>query len=797
MRKITPLNFDWYFCPDFKGEYLKSDFDGQNFAKVMLPHTMKELPLNNFHESVYQFVGSYYRDISPEAIEQEHMAVLRFFGVMVSAEVYLNGAMIMLHEGGYTPFEIDITDKLSYGKPNRLFVKVDGNEKKDVPPFGNVVDYLSYSGIYREVELEIRPKQHIEQLHIKTDEAPSLLETEMDLIVSVRMNKEFPTDAEAKFKILDNGKTIIEESVFDSFSSVLQVNIFVQQIERWDLDNPKLYTLEVSVFHDEQLIDNSSTRFGFRTAKFMNYGFVLNNRKTKLIGLNRHQSYPYVGYAMPKRQQERDAEILKYDLGCNIVRTSHYMQSDHFLNRCDEIGLLVFEEIPGWQYIGNDAFKELSYENVRTMVTHHINHPSIILWGVRINESPDDHDFYLKTNEIARSIDDSRQTAGVRNFKHSEFLEDVYAYNDFSHQGENACLENPNRVAGLLTPYLVTEHNGHMFPTRKEDDEQKRLDHALRHLNVIDAAYASDRICGAIGWCLSDYNTHKEFGANDRVCYHGVTDMFRIPKYASYPYMALKTDEPVLKIASSMTPGNMEKSMLKQTYVFTNCDYVKFYRNDDLLGKYYSDWHAFGSVPHAPIVIDDYIGNGIENDGEYSKTVAKRIKKVLYSFSKHGFAMPFVDKLRMLNLMSFHKISIGKAEEIYGRYVGNWGSSDVVYRFEGYIDDLLVKTATISQPKQAFFKVHPDDLVLDHSLTYDVTRVLMQMEDEYGNILEKAADAITVEADEYLQVIGPICVSLSGGSAGVYLRTTGKKGRGTVRFSCHNHAEVTINFEVK
>jgi len=797
MRKITPLNFDWYFFPDFNDKYLLPENENKNFKKVMLPHTMVELPLNYFHESLYQFIGSYYRDILLEAVGPDQMAILRFFGVMVKAEVYLNGKLINLHEGGYTPFEIDITDKLVFDKPNRLFVKVDGNELKDVPPFGKVVDFLTYSGIYREVELEILPKHHIVSLRVKTDEAPSILENEMDLIVSVKMNEEFPTESEVRFAILDGDKTIIDATIQDCLAETLITSIFVQQIERWELDNPKLYLLKVSVYFNDLLVDELSTRFGFRTAKFMSYGFVLNNNKTKLIGLNRHQSYPYVGYAMPKRQQERDAEILKYELGCNIVRTSHYMQSDHFINRCDEIGLLVFEEIPGWQYIGNESFKKLSIENLETMINHHINHPSIILWGVRINESPDNHDFYAKTNGIARELDDSRQTAGVRNFKRSEFLEDVYTYNDFSHQGENSGLDNPNRIAGLLTPYLVTEHNGHMFPTKQTDDEHKRLDQALRHLNVIDAAYATDRISGAIGWCLADYNTHKEFGSNDRICYHGVTDMFRIPKYASYPYMSLKTDEPILKIASSMTPGNSEKSMLKETYVFTNCDYVKFYRNEEMLDKCYSNWHVYKNIPHAPIVIDDYIGNRIEADGEYSKTVAKRIKKVIQSYSKHGNMLPFIDKMRMINLMAFHKLTIDKAEEIYGKYIGNWGSSDVIYRFEGYVDDELVKTVTISQPKQTFFKVIPDDLTLYHGDTYDVTRVIVQFEDEYKNILENANDAFTIETDNYLEVIGPKCVSLSGGRAGVYLKTTGKKGKATVKFTCYKHDSVIINFEVK
>ena len=103
-----------------------------------------------------------------------------------------------------------------------------------------------------------------------------------------------------------------------------------------------------------EVVDEKSLRFGFRTVRFENDGFYLNGQRIKLRGLNRHQSYAYVGYAMPKSVQELDAEILKNELGVNAVRTSHYPQSQHFISRCDELGLLVFTEIPGWQHIGDE-----------------------------------------------------------------------------------------------------------------------------------------------------------------------------------------------------------------------------------------------------------------------------------------------------------------------------------------------------------------------------------------------------------------------------------------------------------
>ena len=125
----------------------------------------------------------------------------------------------------------------------------------------------------------------------------------------------------------------------------------------------------------------------------------------KARGLNRHQSWPHTGYAMGRRAQEKDADILKYELACNIVRTSHYPQSKWFIERCDEIGLLCFEEIPGWQHIGRKAWQQESIANVRRMIERDWNHPSITIWGVRINESQDSHDFYAEANRLARELD--------------------------------------------------------------------------------------------------------------------------------------------------------------------------------------------------------------------------------------------------------------------------------------------------------------------------------------------------------------------------------------------------------
>ncbi|NLZ61614.1 MAG: glycoside hydrolase family 2 protein, partial [Acholeplasmataceae bacterium] len=450
MRIRRSLNFNWRFTPDYRDAYLKPDFDPANFESVMLPHSLIELPFNYINDEAHQFVGTYFLDFTIDKPEKSQMMLLRFYGVMNTCTVYLNGKEIGSHKGGYTPFDLVLEDDLVLDQTNRLVVVVDGRETANVPPFGGVVDYLGHSGIYREAELQIIPKTHIRHLRIKPFEPSSLMESQ------IVINYEFDLDGpllfplEAKVVVSDQDKTLHQESSVFKNGDQLAGGFLLDDICRWSPESPKLYHLELSLSHDGKIIDSVKERFGCRTVKFTPEGFTINNRRLKLIGLNRHQSYPYVGYAMPKRMQELDAEILRNELGVNIVRTSHYMQSDHFIARADELGLLVFEEIPGWQHLGDEEFKTLSLANLKTMINHHFNHPSIIMWGVRINESQDDNTFYLETNRIARELDETRPTGGVRNFAGSELLEDVYTYNDFTHTGANQALASPSSVAKAL-----------------------------------------------------------------------------------------------------------------------------------------------------------------------------------------------------------------------------------------------------------------------------------------------------------------------------------------------------------
>ena len=563
----------------------------------------------------------------------------------------------------------------------------------------------------------------------------------------------------------------------------------IEGISKWDLEDPNLYELTVSTKEDSY-----TTTIGFRDSEFRSDGYYLNGKKVRIRGLNRHQSYPYVGYAMPASMQKYDADILKKELGVNAVRTSHYPQSRHFIDRCDEIGLLVFTEIPGWQHIGDEAWKEQAVKNVEEMVLQYRNHPSVILWGVRINESVDDDELYKKTNSLARSLDPTRPTGGVRYLKKSSFLEDVYTYNDFSHDGKTPGAEPKKKVAtDPEAPYLVTEYNGHMFPTKAFDSEEHRLEHALRHANVLDAVAGFDDVAGSFGWCFFDYNTHQDFGSGDRICYHGVTDMFRNSKQAAYVYSACgDIKEPFLEVSSSFDIGEHPAGNRGKTYIYTNCDSVKMYKNDLFIKEYTHEDSEYKNLRNAPIFIDDYIGDQMKQNEGFSDRQNKIVKEAMNYIAVYGMNnIPAKIKMKLMEAMAVYHMKFEDAYLLFGKYIGNWGGTTLKFVFEGYKDGKLVKTIT----KTVFKKLHIEAIcsssVLRESDTYDVAAVRLFVKDEYGNIQPFFMDSLPMSLEGEGEIVGPKNARINGGMGGTYIKTTGK-GKITLKICCPEGYECTF-----
>jgi beta-galactosidase len=746
-RTILPINRGWRFSPSKISGAETVKFDDAKFERVVIPHTNVKLPWHNFDDRTYEFISTYRRRFKYPAAAKGKRVFVDFEGAMTASTVWINGVALGEYKGGFTPFSFELTPHLKTGVENVLVVQVDSTERNDIPPFGHEIDYLTFGGIYREVSLRIVPQVYLDNIFARPKDVMS---GKPSLEVDCFLAGNSPAGALSLEVELRDGNRVVakasqpvtllpSEDPNAAMDPVTNAAVYASTqttadparhtialdtlgpIQLWDLQKPHLYTVHVKLLVDGKPSDEDSRRIGFREAMFTDNGFSLNGNIVKLRGLDRHQTFPFVGQAMPARVQRKDAEILRKGMHCNIVRTSHYPQSRHFLDACDDYGLLVLEEIPGWQHIGPEPWKQTSIDNVGRMIRRDWNHPSIILWGVRINESPDDHSFYTRTNALAHALDSTRQTGGIRTFQGSEFLEDVFTLNDFFFP-----LKKPNHPR-----YLNTEFVGHTFPTKVTDDDERQREHTLRHARIHNQLASDPQFSGGIGWCAFDYNTHANFGAGDRICYHGVTDIFRELKPAGgfYKSQCDPSEEIVLEPAFHWASSD-ESTNFTKAVVCSNCDHLKFYLRERssetkpwvLIGEIDPERVEFNHLKYAPFVFD----------------VTKTDRK---------------------------KFDIA------------WGD----LRIDGYIAGKQVISKSLSgDGVDRKFSLLPDD----HTLAADgadTTRVVLRVTDEYGAIRTYADDPILFTLEGPAELIGDNPFSLIGGTGAVWIRA--KERAGTARLT--------------
>ena len=813
------LNDGWKFTEKFTEELCRPQAETDALTDVRLPHTCKELPFHYFDENAYQMLSGYRRILYAPSEWEGKSVLFTCEGAAHETVVYVNGQAVYRHSCGYTGFTADIAKYLRYGQDNILVMKVDSRESINIPPFGFVIDYMTYGGVYRDVYLEIKEPEYIKDVFVKTEIAEGK-EKEGSLHCEIALSdamlfKSLHSDVIWKIKgYLCRSFTDVcplaqqdswnEEAVLFEKELIVQENLSftvkrdVNNIHRWEAAAPYLYELKLELIGGESIYDTVTTRFGFRHMQFRADGFYLNYKKFKIRGLNRHQSYPYVGYAMPERMQKFDADILKKELGCNAVRTSHYPQSHYFIDRCDELGLLVFMEFPGWQYIGDGEWKMQACQNVKDMIRQFRNHPSIMIWGIRINESQDDDAFYAETNRIAHELDDTRPTGGVRNFKKSHLLEDVYTYNEFVHDGiKPGCEPKRNVTSDMSKGYLITEYNGHMYPAKAFDWEEHRLEQAIRHARVLDAVGKEADIAGCFGWCMFDYNTHKDFGSGDRICYHGVMDMFRNPKLAAKVYACQQEEEVVLEVSSSMDIGEHPATNLGRIYIFSNADSVRMYKNDCFIKEYTSKNSAFRGILHGPILIDDFIGDMLVSKEGFAPKQAKMIAEALNYVAIHGYqTFPLHIIWKALCAIFRYHMKPEELVNLYTRYIGNWGETATEYRFEAVRDGKVVKTVVKKPMKKIYLKAQASHTTLQERNSYDVAEIRLCAVDDNGNQAPYFQEAVKIETTGPLALIGPKLISLKGGMGGLYVKTTGQAGTATVRLTNPQFDTVELTFEI-
>ena len=554
-RGIVPFNEGWLFGAYTAGRE-QPGFDDSALAAVTLPHTVTPLSWQEWDPAAWERTWVYRRHFDAPPGHDGQRVFLDIGAAMTHATVTLNGAEVTDHLGGYLPFSTELTGALR-PEGNVLAVRLDASFNLNVPPDRPApaetisVDYWQPGGLYRDVRLRVVPPVFLADVFAKPVSVLDPAARQVAVQITVDAARVPDGTLQVAAELYDGERALAGAQVPVTITQPGQVTVTatlagLDRVELWDTDHPKLYHVVTRLYEDGGQGDEHRVRIGFREARFELDGFYLNGRRRKLFGADRHQFFPFAGGAMPGRVQARDAEILRRELNCTMVRCSHYPQAEAFFDACDELGLMAWEEAAGWGYLGDEAWKALAYRDIGEMIVRDRNHPSIIVWGARLNETPNDTAFYTSTNDLAHALDDSRPTAGAMAGMRltPDYQQDVFGEDDYSSVKGPDGLKEPvlqPPVTGVNKPYLVSEAvgtlSGPAIYYRRTDSQAVQQGQATAHARVHDLAAADDRYCGLLAWSGFDYpsGSGNQFQG---VKYTGVADLFRIPKPGAAIYQA-------------------------------------------------------------------------------------------------------------------------------------------------------------------------------------------------------------------------------------------------------------------
>lgn len=634
-RGITSsFNQNWKFKKQketVETKFHTNNIDDKSWENVSLPHTANIEPAIITGQ---QWQGScwYRKTFKVDSKSKGKHIALYFEGAMQIAEIWLNGEITMLHEGGYLPFYVNLTDKVHFDKENTIVVKLNNENNPQVPPGRPIenLDFNWYSGLYRNVHLLIKDKIHItnpieadivagggvfvQTLNANTKEA--LLKIRTDIV----NQSEKEEGVTAKISIYDDSQNLIASSVSQlkqvaaSKTGTFTEEISVENPELWSPESPKRYTLKVEMLKGEYVLDENETTFGIRVIKFDDEGFYLNGEKYNLIGTNRHQEYPYIGYALSDNAQYRDAYKIK-QAGFNFVRLSHYPQSTAFMDACDELGILVMDAIPGWQFFGDKTFQKKCYKDIRQMIRRDRNHPSVILWEASLNESKMSEAFMEKAHATVHEEypGDQAYSCGWLDHAYDVFIP-ARQHAEAPHYWKKYTNKRPLFIAEYGDWEYYAQNAGfnqENFSDLKEGERssrqlrgagQERL--AQQALNYQESHNDNqyNTASGDANWLMYDYNR----GYASDLESSGVMDIFRLPKFAYYFYSSqqeLNKENPVLFIANYWND-----SSFNDVKIYSNCDEVELWLNDKLIERRKPDTNRNSTnLKHPPFTFDEVV----------------------------------------------------------------------------------------------------------------------------------------------------------------------------------------------
>lgn len=605
-RETINFNNDWQFRRMATETEPVTDWE-----EVFLPHTVKIEPLlvND------QFQGkSVYRKEFPVQKGKNEKWFYHFEGVMQEARVRFNDSLVKVHKGGYLPFTVDATPYLKNNEQNLLEVEVINIDDPTIPPGKPLadLDFNYYGGIYRNVQLVKTGPVHITNPVYAGEVNGGGILVHFDNISSQKAS------GFVKVHVMNNSEEEKEIRIRTTFiSEAGQKNTFLTPVEKlpsgvdnhflaevsvedpllWSPSEPNLYDLHVEVLEGDKIIDEQRIRTGIRKIELTETAFYLNGEELFINGTNRHQEYPYVGYALSDEANYRDAYKIK-EAGFNFVRLSHYPHATSFLEACDELGLLVMNAIPGWQFYAEGEFVENALQDIKDMARRDRNHPSVIFWENSLNESGMTEEFMQEANKVLNAELPYQSTFSAGWIDHPSYDLFIPARQHSKPPHYWSQYNKPGRPI-LIAEYGDWEYyaknagfNQKAFDDLKEEErtsrqlrsagEKRLLQQALNFQEATNSNLKGEQTIGMSNWLMFDYNR----GYADDLEASGIADIFRIPKFSYYFYKSQKPpynrnfSAPMVHIASYWQPNSTT-----ELTVYSNTEEVALFLNGELIDR--------------------------------------------------------------------------------------------------------------------------------------------------------------------------------------------------------------------